>query len=424
MRRNIIIFSFAALALPAVAQTPLSLDSCKQMALRHNYAITDANNQIRMAEEQKKEAYTKYFPSVSAMGMGFNANNNMMIMNMGGAQMGMIKNGVLGMVSAVQPVFAGGQIINGNKLAKVGVEAGKIGHAQKANTVMLTSEQYYWNVVILQEKLRTIGIIGNQLKEMDKDVSAAVEAGVTNRNDLLQVQLRENDVEGKKVTAENGLKISRLLLAQYIGLPEGAPCNVLSVIDFSKLPEFPLSLRQNHDEALAHTPEYALLQKNVEMKQLERKIEMGKNLPKVGVGAGYNYYDFMGQGTNRGIVFATVSVPISDWWGGTHAVRRKKIAECDAREQLSDNGALLKIRMENAWAEIENAYKQLELAGKSIGQAEENLRLNTDFYHAGTSTMTDLMQAQSQYQQARDQYVDAYVALQLKKTEYLQSTGR
>lgn len=406
------------------AQQNFTLEQCRQMALQHNMALRTAKTNIDMAEEQKKEAFTKYFPTVSATGLGFNANRDLININLSGMSLGLVKNGVLGTVSAVQPVFAGGQIVNSNKLAATGLEASKIQLTQSTNDVKLTAEQYYWNVVLLQEKLRTIDIIRKQLASMDKDVSASVEAGVTNRNDLLQVQLHENDVDSKKVKAENGLRISRMLLAQYIGLGDGASCGALSSIDLEKMPEFPVSIKQNHDEALAHTTEYELLQKNVEVKQLERKIEVGKNMPKVGIGAGYSYNDIMGSGSNRGMVFATLSVPISDWWGGSHAIKRKKLAEQNAREQLADNGQLLKIRMENDWSEIENAYKQLQLAKKSIEQADENLRLNSDFYHAGTSTMTDLMQAQSQYQQARDSFVDAYVALQLKQTEYIQATGK
>lgn len=44
---------------------------------------------------------------------------------------------------------------------------------------------------MLKEKLRTLSTVQEQLKEIHKDVDAAVAAGVTDRNDLLQVQLRK-----------------------------------------------------------------------------------------------------------------------------------------------------------------------------------------------------------------------------------------
>ena len=154
-------------------------------------------------------------------------------------------------------------------------------------------------------------------------------------------------------------------------------------------------------------------------------MEQGKLLPAVGVGAGYNYYD-MGSGldNNFAAVFATVSIPISQWWGGSHAVKRRRLAEENARQQLDDNAELLKIRMQKNWNDVDDAYKQLVLAKKSIEQSEENLRLNRNYYHAGTVTMNDLLDAQQQYQQCRDRYTDAYAALQTKIVAYEQSVGR
>lgn len=87
--------------------------------------------------------------------------------------------------------------------------------------------------------------------------------------------------------------------------------------------------------------------------------------------------------------FAAVHVPISGWWGGSHAIKKKKLALDDA-----------------------------------IAQAEENLRLHRDYYRVGTTTMTDLLLAEEQYQQACDRYTDAYASLQTKMLECRQATGQ
>ena len=124
------------------------------------------------------------------------------------------------------------------------------------------------------------------------------------------------------------------------------------------------------------------------------------------------------------MVFATVSIPISDWWGGSHAIKQKNIELQKAIDQQKDNAELLKIRIQNAWNSVGESYQQLQIAQRSIEQAEENLRLNRDFYKAGTSKMTDLLEAQLLYQQARDQHTDAYAELQNKLLEYRQSIGQ
>lgn len=105
-------------------------------------------------------------------------------------------------------------------------------------------------------------------------------------------------------------------------------------------------------------------------------------------------------------------------------MKRQKLQVHNAENQLKDQSELLLIRMQNAWNALTDAHKQVEIAIESIGQATENLRLQTDYYQAGTCTMSDLLEAQSLYQQSRDKYVESYAGYEIKKREYLQATGR
>ena len=91
---------------------------------------------------------------------------------------------------------------------------------------------------------------------------------------------------------------------------------------------------------------------------------------------------------------------------------------------LADNSELLVIAMQKAWADLQDAYKQILIACNSIEWSAENLRLNEDRYHAGTSTMSDLLDAQTLYQQSRDKFVETYARYHVRIVEYLQSTGR
>ena len=181
----------------------------------------------------------------------------------------------------------------------------------------------------------------------------------------------------------------------------------------------------NNDDAVAATPEYKLLQKNVEVTRLQKQMEIGKNVPSIGIGATYSHYNMAeGMKNTFGMVFATVTVPISQWWGGSHAIKRRQIAEDVARRQLADNRQQLAIRIQKNRDDVNDAYKQLTIARKGIEQSEENLRLNRNFYQAGTVTMNNLLDAQQKYQQCRDRYIEAYAAWQIKIVEYEQSIGR
>ena len=96
--------------------------------------------------------------------------------------------------------------------------------------------------------------------------------------------------------------------------------------------------------------------------------------------------------------------------------------EQEAREQLADKQQLLSIKVEKGWDDVTVAYRKTLIARRSIEQSQENVRLNEQFYHAGTGKMTDLLEAQRQVQQNRDSWVDAVAAYQLRLAEYEEMT--
>lgn len=415
--------AWGGMAASLAAQQVYTLDECIESALQNNARMQNASNDLASAQHQRKEAFTKYFPAISATGGGFLSSTHLLGMGMGpGMSLGLMKNGLVGGVTASMPLFTGGQIVQGNKLSEVNVEKYRLLGRQTKNEVELTAEQYYWQVAMLKEKLRTLHVVEAQLAEILKDVDAAVSAGVTNRNDLLQVQLRQNDTRSTRINVENSLALSRRLLAQYIGTPGDSVDVDFAVAD--SLPEPPGALYRRPDESLALTPEYNLLQAKLKASRIERKMTLGKQLPTVAIGGGFVYDNLLDRDRNYWVGFATVSVPLSGWWEGSHSLKRSKLAVRTEENNLRDGSELLVINMQNTWNAMTDAYKQVRIAIESIGQSAENLRLQTDYYHAGTCTMSDLLEAQALYQQSRDQYVESYAQYQVRKREYLQATGR
>lgn len=423
-----------------------TLQQLKDSALQNNIAVRSARLNIDAAQQQRREAFTKFFPNVSGTGLSFNANKGMMRMEVTPSEfisldmfgpiakmipaatlaaldnpvsISMMKNGTIGSLMAVQPIFAGGQIISGNRLAKVGEDVSRLQLQLSENEVEKTTEQYFWQLVTLREKMKTVEAVDTLLRNIYKDVDVAVRAGVAMRNDLLQIQLRQNDIQSLRLKLQNSFSLVRMLLSQYCGLRDTSFAVVCQTDAALLQPTM-----QDHHQAVAGTAEYQLLGKQVEATALQTKMAVGKNLPTVAVGVSYNYHNLMESDRSFGMLFATVIVPISDWWGGSHAVKRRKIEHQQAVEQLQDNAQLLQIRMQSAWNSVVEAQQQLQLAQRGIEQAEENLRLNRDYYKAGTSKMSDLLEAQQLYQQALDRQTDAFADYQNKLLEYRQATGQ
>lgn len=423
MKKYILLLLAGSVCGVASSQNVYSLEQCRQLALSQNIKMTEAGRKVEMADETKKEAFTNYFPSVTAGGGGFIANKGLIEMELApGMGASFAKDGIIGGVAAMQPVFAGGQIVNGNKLAKLGADVGRIEKEMAEKEVSLTVENYYWQVVSVQEKLKTVGQMESMLSSLHHDVDMAVDAGLKTRNDLLQVSLKRNEVKSSRIKLENALALSKMVLAQYAGISDSV-YSVASEIP-AVLPEFPYDLQKNVADVMQNVEEYQLLQKGVESAELQKKLEVGKHLPSVAVGAGYFYENIMDKSHSFVMGMATVSIPLTDWWKGSHAIKRQNIQITSAKDNLEDGREMLEIRMMKSWNDFNDAFRQMEIAVQSKEQAAENLRLNRNYYDAGTSTMSDLLKAQALYQESCDGFVDAFTQYQIKRLEYIQNSGQ
>lgn len=443
MKKIITILLIAVATSGAWAQ---SLDSLKQLALANSSDVSVARRNLEKAEHQKKSAFTNYFPQISAMAAVFKPSEPLMSAEIDlskeispetasalsqslppelMAQMGSpikieaLDGGLLTNVMAMQPIYAGGQIVNGNKLANLGVEVSQIQLDDAQKSAVLDVENYYWQIVSLQYKQQTINMLDSVLQNIEKDARAAVEAGVKQRNDLLQVSLKRNELKASALELQNGILTLKRLLANLTGtfadsLQIDYPINVADGVPTS-------------DETMGGvdaTSEYRLLEKNLRAAELQQKMTTGKNMPSAMVGAGYFYNRIEKSNQDFGALFATVSIPISGWWGGSHEIKMKKIEVQNAEEMLRDNCDKLSIRLQNSFNTMLTATDKASVAALSVEQAQENLRLYSDYYQAGTCSMSDLLQAQSQYQQAVDSFAENFCNYQKAKAEYKKNSGQ
>ncbi len=419
---------------PAQEKRILTLEECKDMALKYNADIQTGKIDVEAARQTRKEAFTKYFPQISAGAATYKADDDLVKANIPdltqlglpipAMEVGMFEKGNLVTVSALQPVFAGGQIVNSNKLAKTALDASILQLDMTTDKVELETENYYWKIVSLKEAEKTINILDTLLQSLHKDVSLAIKAGITTQNDLLTVQLKQNELQSTRLQVENGIRLSCMALSQYIGLPLDS-AEYIDVPELSSCITGPGDYLVDHQSVLSSLSSYKLLEKNVEVHKLKRKISLGEQLPTVGVGVSYAYEDFMfDKSRNHFIMMATVSVPISDWWGGSHKVKRAKLEEKKAIRQQQDGNEKLQLKMQQSWNLLTESYKQITLAESAVKESRENLRMQTNNYKTGVSSLSELLDAQSIFQESRNRYTDACIDYQIKVTQYLQDTGR
>ena len=401
-----------------------TLEECVGLALQNSKQAANARNDVEAAVNLRREAFTKYFPEISAMGMAFWANHDIFQYNLLDlVELGIIKNGKTAGVQAMQPIFVGGQIVNGNKLASVGEEVARLRQTQTDNDLRLTTETLFWKLATLKATKETLVSAVATLDTLERQVTVAVDAGLVTRNDLLKVQLKRNTYRSEMVDLDNGIKLVKMLLGQYMGLGTGGNMEIEATVP-QTTPELPYNIYVLPEDALRSTIDYQLLEKNVEAKRLEKRMELGKNLPTVAVGAGWYYHDLLDQNHNFGAVQIGVAIPISGWWGGAHALKRKSLALTNAENERDDLSQKLEIDIQDKWNNLTAAHRKMEIEAEGIAQSEENFRLNSMYYEAGISTIADLLEAETSLKESREKYISAYGTFQTARVQYLIATAR
>ncbi|MCU0369969.1 MAG: TolC family protein [Bacteroidales bacterium] len=431
-------------SLPSFSQSALSLDSCKKITLENNIQIKNRHIEIEASKRVEQAAFTKYFPNISAIGLGVQFSDPLLKIDMPGGNLpvyngdpatlpyatefayfpgvsiGMMEHLYTGAITATQPLFTGGRIINGNHLARLGSDVSEKKLTLSVSDALFKTEEQYWQIISLIEKMKTINAYSRLLDTLYKDADNACRAGLVSYNEVLKVSLKQSEIEMNRLKLENGIKLSEMSFCQHLGIPYDS---LLTLSDSVVVISEPGSLYVDPRAALAGRVEYSLVQKSVEAQKLQSLMKRGEYLPQVGIGVGAFTYDMNDDWNNNLMAFGTVTIPITDWWGGSYTIQEHRLKEEIAQNNADFTAEMLRLQIEKAWTDLQETYQRIKIAEKALRQAQENLRITTDHYRAGTIGIPDLLEAQALQQDAGDRVTEARCAYRIKIAEYNKVTG-
>lgn len=423
------------------AQRIMTLEACVEAARKGNTSAMDAQNDILMAKEQQKYARSKYFPTLSASALHFQSSDylakykvldqedlNTLNDYIGGAftvedfTVGIVKKGSTAGLTLIEPLYTGGRISNYNKLANLQVDARNLQRDVADDKIVMDTEFLYYKILELHETDKTLAAMEKELEYIHQDAVNVWENGIVNKNDVLSVELAMDQLSALRIKAYNGRNLLRRALAKHIGMPD-EDIDVDTTLNKDIIA--PEQLAVSVQTAVDNRSETRLLDLLVEKSVLERKIAAANMLPVLAVGATASYSKFTSNNWNPRVMgFVTVQLPLSSFWSERHEYKRKKIEEQKSNDFRKDKRELISLQIQDAYDNLVSTYKQTQVAQKSIARAEENMRINREHYREGLTTMTVLLDAQRQQQQALSQYNSAISEYLQAKTKYLILTGR
>ena len=403
---------------PASAQD-LSLEECLRMASENDPYLCNARLDTRASQLRKQEAFCEFFPSASVNAIGFHALNPLLrigvrdVLGNSDAALGIVDyvNTVAPMyginpvyetlqfgygatLGITQPVFAGGRIVNGNRLAGLGIEAARVQESLQEKNTALEVEKKYWQLVSLQEKSVTLDQALQMLDTLSGDLSSLRAAGIVTDSEVQQLRLRQGELRKERLRLKGGLRLAKMDLFNSIGLDYSY--TLIDDIRVVSLPERldpPQTYFIPEEQQAAATGEAQLLELQLKAKELEKKMILGEALPSLGIGASAGYGHYIGDGSFNGIVFAMLKLPLSDWGKTSRKLQRQDTEILKVANEKKYLDAQLVLRSRQRWLELELAWEQMLLSEENLAYAEDELSRCQGSFEAGLVTLSELMQA-------------------------------
>ena len=459
-------------------QRLLTLDSCRAMALKNNKQMGVAKIKQEVNANLRKSARTKYLPHVNAVG-GYmwmsreisildnnkkNALNNLGTNTAAGlssslstlaaelpsniqgkiAQDMALFTGVLdqtgqglvnalrtdtrnmfaGAVMVTQPVFMGGAIVAANKMADINEEMAANSLELKRQNTLFNIDQAYWQVVSLRHKQTLAESYVALVKKLKSDVQKMIDQGVATKGDGLSVGVRVNEAEMMLMQVVDGLALSRMLLCQLCGLPVNEEITLADEASEDMSLVKPLS-----NTNMQNRPELKILQNTVDLTHQATNLLKAGNLPQVLLTGGYavsNPNTFNGFEKKFGgfwNVGVLVRVPVWNWGDVKYKVRASKGATTIANLELDEARELIELQVNQSNFKVNESQKKLSMALANVAHANENLRMANLAFKEGTVSITTVMEAQTAWQLAQSQKIDAEIGVKLSQIELQKALG-
>ena len=465
--RNILLIAFCAVTMVVTGQV-MTLDSCRNLALRNNKEIQQATLAIEKAGYQRKEAAAAYLPQFDlTAGYIYNSRKlslikedqmlptksfnpqtgsydyNLVIdpstgypLQVNGQYVPSMvallpKSGLTfnthnlmgGALTVTQPIYMGGKITAMNQITDLAQQLAQEMRQSKVEDVIYSVDAAYWQVVSLCAKQKLARSYVNLLQSLDNDVKAMVEQGVATRANQLSVDVKLNEANVDLTKVDNGVTLSRMLLAQLCGLP----INTVMTLADENRDELGATLSPtsiNMSEVYDKRHDIRSLELATRIYDQQVKVARSEMMPKVAAVAALHatnpnsYNGFENRFGGGFSVGATLRMPLWHWGGLSNKVKAAQVEAHVKRLELDDAKEKIELQVNQAAFRYQEAFKTYEATKTNLVQADENLRIANVAYKEGMGTLDDVLTAQTAWLKANSEKIDAEIDVQMTH-EYL-----
>ena len=413
------------LAEAAEADSPkiITLSDAWELAAKHNNNLKIAEEEVKYADGQVREAWSAALPNISASGQyQRNLETPVFYITMTDPNTGQEatqsfkmgdENAYAGVLQVQQPLWLAGKIGLGLKAAKLYRE---LSHESLRSTGVGLRYQVahdFFGVMLAKEMLEVVKENFDLTKQHADRVHRLYEQGQVSEYDVIRTDVQVANLQPSVLEAENQLQLAENALKNLLGINLNDAVEFrgeLEPLDFDRI-----TADDAYQAALRQRPEQAMINLQRQLNNIQYRAET-RNIywPNLFLSANATWqtqapdFQFSDYEWNRSIsAYLQVSIPLFD---GFKTDARKQQVRAQGRQimhqeiQFHDG---LRLELQAILDNINTAEERLSAQQQTVNQAQRGLDIAEVRYENGFSTLLEVM--------------DAQLALQMAKTEYLKA---
>lgn len=424
-KKEILLYVSLCVSSAAVAQQNILLDKYRSMAVEYSHDLKAADKNIAASIELEKAAQKDLYPKLAG-NASFQYTGNPLELTLDLPAMGRpatfegkdLKYGAS--VSLLQPIYTGGRLLENIRIAKSRHRISSFQTEYIRSAIYLQTDVQYWNTVARTEIVGISEEYRNSVASLVQTIRERVEAGLTDPQDLLMMEVKLNEAEYQFLQAKKNRENGLMALNSLIGVELKAPTEVED-----RVPEVMAEDLLLWEENNPSRPELKIATEQIRIAESEKKLTLSKYRPQFYVGVDGSYsspgYDFHSDMDPNYAVYAKVSVPLFEWGKRKNEKQASTFKIDRTTDNLNKITDQVDLEIQTTRNSLRQALEQVDLTKNSLEKASENEAMALDRYDEGKASVIEVIDAQTYRQIAQLNHVQAKVSAQNNYAELLKA---
>ncbi|MBR4970408.1 MAG: TolC family protein, partial [Paludibacteraceae bacterium] len=265
------------------------------------------------------------------------------------------------------------------------------------------------------------------LIQIEKDVTILIENGISTPNEQLTINVKRNEAEIAKFKVKNWIRLSKMALAQYCGLPIESDYILTDEEKVLKSDELPLET--TIERVFSNRIEIQKLSIVKKIYKEQENIERSKMLPSIsflGTYLGTNpscYNGFQKKFSFDWHLGITIKIPLLHWGENIYTLKAAKCESNIHNLTIENVKQQIELEVEQKYIQMIESKKKFEIASRNLEQANENLRIAQEGFREGIISSSNLLEAQTTWVKATSEQIDAKIEIKMSESNYQKVIG-